>query len=360
MFSFRNIDEFIPKKFEKMGMLRGKRWYVNTKDDFPDESTRLGLFKPKRKEFGDTKIFCANHYGEFVGYLLAIGSHTESCKAELAHLTQYFENIHKERNNGTPEEKDGCIIYSELEKNQFIEHGNTVIDLYLLENMRTDSDFRRNSNTNNNIEVILSAIEMRIREFYGSKKYHSPEYIQERVNENRSKAINMIVYDCLYGNNDRHDENWAMVKDTDGTNISLYSLYDNERVLGLYENINTIEKCLQSSNFDKSTEDLLFSRMVTPYEQGKNSSYKSVLRYLMDTYPEETTSSLQRHLKGNTPSVVRMYLESCEGLPSQYIEFGTKMYESRYKFAQDLVRKKETDKDSIKGYEISNDSEEAR
>ena len=32
-----------------------------------------------------------------------------------------------------------------------------------------------------------------------------------------------------------------------------------------------------------------------------------------------------------------MYLESCENLPREYIDFGSKLYESRYEFAKNLL-----------------------
>ena len=132
MFKFKNIDSFTAGRFERMGMLKGKRWYTGMQKTSDGENEfSLVLFKPKRKEHGDKKVFCANHYGELVGYLLALGSRTPACKVELAHLSRYYENIHKERNNGTPEEKDGCISYSHLERGELLHHGKLVVDEYI-------------------------------------------------------------------------------------------------------------------------------------------------------------------------------------------------------------------------------------
>ena len=335
MFKFRNIDNFTPGRFERMGMLKGKRWYTDTEISADGFGSASALFKPKRKEFGDKKVFCANHYGELVGYLLAIGSRTQSCKTELAHLSRYYENIHKERNNGTPVEADGCIIYSHLDKNQILEHGKIVIDAMVSDNY--DLYIDRKSDFSNEIEVCMAAIETATRKFYQKSAIRrSQEYIDSKVQENREKAVNMMIYDCLYGNNDRHDENWALVKDAEGRDISLYPLYDNERVLGLYENIRTITYALNNDSVEQESERILFSRMKVPGEKEKSSSYKDVLKYLLDTYPE-AQEILDRHLKGNTPRNVKMYLESCENLPREYIDFGSKMYESRYEFAKNLL-----------------------
>lgn len=347
MFKFKNIDSFVAGRFERMGMLKGKRWYtgMQKKADGEDEFS-LVLFKPKRKEHGDKKVFCANHYGEVVGYLLALGSRTPACKVELAHLSRYYENIHKERNNGTPEEKDGCISYSHLERGEMLHHGKLVIDDY--EREHPSEEYISRKNYENNIDICIAAIEEETRRFY--QKSHikrSEEYIETKVLENRRAAINMIVYDCLYGNNDRHDENWALVKDLDGRDISLYPLYDNERVLGLYENIRTIEASLENNTVENDSEKLLFSRMTVPGENGTSSSYKDVLAHLLATY-SETGELLEKHLKGNPPMKLRMYLESCEGLPRPYIDYGSRMYESRYNFAKELIKKnKETHKKDL-------------
>lgn len=337
MFKFRNIDGFTPGRFERMGMLKGKRWYINSEDAEVFRSSISVLFKPKRKEFGDKKVYCANHYGELVGYLLSLSSRTSSCKVELAQLSRYYENIHKERNNGTPEQKEGCIIYSHLERNQVLEHGKLVVENYINEHPEIYSISR--SELIDNIDVFINSVEYATRGFYQrSSIKRSSDFIDEKVLQNRRKAINMIIYDCLYGNNDRHDENWALVKDLEGRDIDLYPLYDNERVLGLYENIRTIEYALNNDNVESESEKILFSRMRVPGEKNKNSSYKDVLRYMLDTYPE-TQEIISQHLKSNTPRNVRMYLESCEGLPKQYVTFGTKMYESRYNFAKELIMK---------------------
>lgn len=346
MFKFRNIDGFTPGRFERMGMLKGKRWYTHTEDGEQLFSNIVsGLFKPKRKEFGDKKVYCANHYGELVGYLLALGSRTPSCKVELAHLSKYYENIHKQRNHGSSEPKDGCIIYSHLENNQVLEHGKLVIDGYISEKYCDSDDIK--SHTNDDVDLFLDAIEYATRNFYSKSPIErTPDFINNKVIEIRRKAINMIVYDCLYGNNDRHDENWALVKDSDGREIDLYPLYDNERVLGLYENINTIKHALITDSVETESEKILFSRMRVPGEKNRSSSYKDVLTYMLYIYPE-TQDLITQHLKNNTPRTVRMYLESCEGLPEEYIAFGSKMYESRYEFAKKILLEKSSSKSNL-------------
>lgn len=336
MYIFRNIDNFIPHKFEKIGMLKGKRWYI-------DSSTgKMGLFKPKRYEFKDRKVFCANHYGEFMGNILAKQGQVQSCETELAHLNRYYANIHKERNNATPEEKDGCVIYSKLNKGDILESGRLIIEKFKDQHQEefeeiTKEDLRKND-YDDNVEVALASAESRVRDYYELSGNKSEFYIQSQIQSVRKKMIQMIVYDCLYGNYDRHDENWSMCLKANGE-IDLYPLYDNEKVLGLYENQNFVEEILKQDNVEAMSEEKFFSRMKVPGETKKLSTYKDMLEYLIDKYPEETVETLEKQLEKNTPESIRKHLQDCEGLPNSYIDFGTKMYEYRNEFARELLER---------------------
>lgn len=332
---FINIDSFLPCRFERIGILKGKRWY------FDKQNRQMALFKPRRFEYGDKKIFCANHYGEVVAYILAKESEIPVCRAELAHLSRYYSNIHKERNNGTSEEKDGCITYNVLRSDEELEHGRSIIEYFILSKRSEYERLTENDlvhYADDNLEVILFSIEERTRSFYADIPGISSDYIEIKVKSNRRDAIRMMVYDCLYGNNDRHDENWAMRRGK--SDISLYPLYDNERVLGLYENENLVKNALEKETVESVSEEVLFSRMRVPGEKNKFSNYKDVLMYLIKNYREETFEVLNNSLQINTPQRVRQYLGSCERLPEEYVNFGSLMYESRYNFAKQLCNKK--------------------
>ena len=336
MFRFKNIDTFIPGKFERIGMLKGKRWYLEK------NLNKNGLFKPQRHEHGDRKVFCGNHYGEFLGYKLAQNIGIDSCTAELAELSRYYPNIHKERNNGTPQFKRGCIIYSNLDTSEYLEPGCVIIENLMYKHPEQMKELSVNEkyrlDINDNIEVIMASIECKVRNFYTNKKIYPKEFIEQQVRKNKEKMIEMIIYDCLYGNNDRHDENWSMrISNSD---VELYSLYDNERVLGLYENQNNIEQALNTDTVEEFSEKRLFSRMKIPGELSKHSNYKDVLKYLINNYSEETIKNLGKHIINNTPEQIKLYLKSCEDLPECYIKFGTQMYQKRYEFARKLYLEK--------------------
>lgn len=340
MFNFRNIDSFIPGKFERVGELKGKRWYSDRQFD------KTGLFKPKRFEFGDKKVFCANHYGEVVAHAIATNGGINSCPVELAHLSRYYSNIHKERHNATPEEKDGCIIYHLLNGKSTLEPGESVINSFEREqseefNRLTMQDIKNNEKYDN-IAVVLASIVSRTKEYYSYNSSVSSAYIIQKIKENQRKMLETIIFDCLYGNNDRHDENWSMEKQNDGSDISIYPLYDNERILGLYENQNEIEKIVATNSVREYSENNLFSRMKVPGETKKHSTYKDVLTFLLNNYEVETRSILKQLLERNTPEKIDSILAECEGLPECYKKFASQMHQIRYEFAQNLCIKKGT------------------
>lgn len=336
--------------FEHVGCLKGKRWYRDA------DNNKLCLFKPQRNVRGNKRIFCANHYGELVGYLLANNADIPACKVELAQLSRYFPDKQKAR-YGNPEEKKGCITYKE--KNGQLKPGSNIIEGEKIN--RENSDLfeellkdEKNIDTFDNIEVIFKSIELLYQRVYADVM--PSDAIKEKIQSEKARMIQMMVFDCLYGNNDRHDENWSFIynKDNGLTDINLYPLYDNERVLGLYESQDTIERILNRSDFDGYTSELLFSRMRVPGEKKKYSTYKDVLTYLLKNYPEVTSREISNNLNSNTKETVKRMLEECEGLPQCYIDFGSKLYETRYNFAKELIQRFSTQNKYNPGYKNSN------
>ena len=260
---------------------------------------------------------------------------------ELAHLSKYFSDKQKSK-FGKPEEKKGCITYKE--KNGQLKPGANIIEGEMInkENSVVFEQLLRgekNVNVSDNLEVIFLSIELFFRRVYANVM--TSELIEEKIKLEKVKMIQMIVYDCLYGNNDRHDENWSFIynKDNGFPDINLYPLYDNERVLGLYENQNTIEKALtlNERDFDDYTTAMLFSKMRVPGEKKKNSTYKDVLGYLLEKYPETTSSEIAINLWANSKEKVRRMSEECDGLPQCYVDFGSRLYETRYDYAKDIL-----------------------
>lgn len=326
MYNFKNIDEYTPLNFERIGTLRGKRWYTN--------HGNTGLFKPRRFEYGDRKVFCANHYGEFMGYVLANALDLEVCPVELAHLTNFYEHYYKFKYNGTPYPRDGAISYRVGNNSTTITPGKVLIEKYSSQRNEINLNIK-STKFNDQIVVVLDSIAKATEDFYHEKGYNKNQ-TQEAIDRNVTNAVKMIVYDCAFGNNDRHDENWSVVTTKD--DIRLYPLYDNERVLGLCENQKNVTQLINNpALLNRYNIKNLSSRMYEP--NNLSSSYKDVLDYMAKMYPDIVLPLLHKISKTITPNFISSTLDSMEGLPKEYVELGRQLYAERYFYINQLISK---------------------
>lgn len=353
MHSFRNIDNYVPLYYEKQGMLKNKLWFEDraNMDEFTGRRVR-GLFKPRRKEFKSSiDLFCGNHYGEVVGSELAKKMGMEACDSELV-------NVNTEKNKYTRGRivfKEGCIIYSKQKRTETLIPGKIVVDKFktacpekydeLAKSKKSDyyiysSETEANAN---NIEIVLAAIEYSMQ---------TEGATAEEIAAARRYMLQMVVYDCVFGNNDRHDENWSLVRDLETGKIKVYPAYDNERVLGLYENHRFITEAVRREKAAEASDIALTSRMGIPGMPEK-VKYSVLLEYLSEHYPEEMLPVMKQVLERVSSKDVLEILSACEGLPIEYIEFGTLMYSERRKTVEKLVQKIEERREQVPVEEYS-------
>ncbi len=331
MYRFKNIDTYTPLYYEKQGMLKFKLWFDN-RDNYEAKYHRpqRGLFKPRRKEYGHSiELFCGNHYGEVVGSELAHRINMDVCDSELV-------KVNTEKNKYTSGNivlKEGCISYSDLKKTEVLIPGNVIIER--IKNDRPEEykelaqDDSLGERDYNNIEIILASIEHMMR---------SSNCSEQEIKAAKQYIIQMAIYDCVFGNNDRHDENWSFARDIITNSIRPYPAYDNERVLGLYENQEIIRNAISKNNIDEVSKEVLTSRMGIPNNPEK-VPYDVLLTYLSEHYPDETLKIMLEILDNVSENDVETILSECEGLPKEYVEFGREMFSQRRKTIENLVHK---------------------
>ncbi len=164
----------------------------------------------------------------------------------------------------------------------------------------------------------------------------------------------MMVYDCMFGNNDRHSQNWAMYTDEENGKAKLYPLYDNERVLGLSIPVADLKRFVASGDLETKTEENELSRMgIAPIHTG--ISYKYVLEHLVNNYPEYALPAIQRITDKVTVQDIEEMYDSTKGivarsefsdeltseaeLPEEYKTYGVALYTQRRAFARELLEK---------------------
>lgn len=248
---------------------------------------------------------------------------------------------------------NGCISYAELrvdEKNRrkLIDEtstGEEVIDLYSLFGER---QYFKN---NNEIPIILNGVKYAITQYYLARNITlSADEINEKIDQNRKRIFEMILFDCLFGNNDRHDENWSMVSLGNGEGCMVYPLYDNERILAMCENIEYV-KTIQNEEDIKKYSDECFSRMVPKGywgKSGKNGApYLETIRYLLDEYKDEVMPILKRMLNEFTIDDLQEILDNCDdGLDEYHKKVAKGFFIIRQKEIRDLILEIENEREN--------------
>lgn len=356
-FIFNNIDEkYIKSRPEYMGDIQPKFWFSNKTDMIlvkRQHSQKVSGQPQKSKMF--------NHYGEYFGYLLAQKSEINSCPVDLI-------SVHDTKNkySHTKHLYTACGSKKLLTPSQNMMLGELVIGAFEatqqekfkeILSKKSDIPYIKNRMTidpYDNIDIVLESIVAQTIRFEIKACKHSSEQVKADIQENVKSAIDMMIYDCMFGNNDRHSQNWAMCTDTETGRATFYPLYDNERVLGLSIPEADVKRAVANGDLDNKTEQSEFSRMgISPVHTGV--SYKAVLEHLVNNYPEYAIPTIKRITdKVNVQDIEKLY-DSCKGitqrsefsdeltpedeLPEEYKTYGVALYTQRREFARDLLEK---------------------
>lgn len=106
--------------------------------------------------------------------------------------------------------------------------------------------------------------------------------------------IQMLVFDFLIGNTDRHHNNWALIRQNDKWYFS--PLYDNSSSLCAYISGETLKRYLGK---DKNAWNSLIdtksrSRIRIKFYDKKEPTHKQIMEYLCENYYEETYKYAQK------------------------------------------------------------------
>lgn len=356
-FTFNNIDgKYAKGKPERMGCIQPKFWFSGIK------GTILVKRQDGQKVPGQSKksrMF--NHFGEYFGYLLAQKSGVESCPVDLITLhdtrnryskTKYLYTACSSKRVLTPSQMMilGESIVSAFELN----HQEKFREILSTQRGMPDRKSKMSLDSHDNLDIVLASIVSETINYESKSKKFSEAQIREDVKENLKLAIDMIVYDCIFGNNDRHSENWSMFVDLETGRMRQYPLYDNERVLGLSLTEAELKYAVNAGDLETKTEASEFSRMgISPIHTGV--SYKEVLKHLCSNYPEYAIPAIKRITDRVTVKDVSDLYDAAKGitkrsecsdeltpadeLPEEYKTYGLALYTPRRVFARDLLEK---------------------
>lgn len=289
-----------------------------------------GVWKPnlgmRKKDFKFTRTSAAM-YGEFIAHILQEKIGFPSCKVEMVK-----RNLVLPRSaSGKTAEVPGCISYMDLKEGETLvqtinvlawykrEHPNEYVEIMnpLGEHFEGDHEISiYNEKNNNNIELVIPAMETYVKERCNA----TPEQIQQL----RQDIINMVVFDCKFGNTDRNDENYGISISQDG--FRLYPTFDNEYILGFPEYVEEIKK-FSGARLQEHMDTDLTSRMGITSQVTK-IGYQSMLTYLFTTFPEETKKAYENIMKITEADLVEI-MDECEGLDEVHKDYALRIFRSR-------------------------------
>ncbi len=293
-----------------------------------NQPTSMGYFKSKKgynKKYQNKKEY-ANHYGEYISYIILKQLEKQVCKVDLGVTTIRYPYNNKDI------QVEGELSHFELSESEMVLEANVIIDYFKQSNPEKYAKLTKNNERYDtdytNVEVILEAF----------KTYFENNNHQKEIPEMRKAFFDMCAFDLIFANRDRHEENFGLKVDQKNDKICFYHLFDNEQILGLQENREDVLKYLSDEQkYNKFKEKELTSYIGTP-EKPKKVKPTELLEYLLIHYPEEITNSL-KDIGRYKVSDLQELMDNCEGLSDEHKKFATKIFLEREKEINQTVEK---------------------
>lgn len=306
--------------------------------DGAHQPTSMGFFKSKKgynSKYKCTNKVYANHIGEYVASIILKQLGKLACKVDLGYTTitnQY---------SGKEIEIEGCLSHSQLGKHEMMLPASVVIEDYKTLSPRKYRELTERGKTGSdknytNVEIILAAFEAKYRKSGQAGK----------IPEMRKAFFDMCAFDLLFGNRDRHDDNFGLKFDQITGELSFYHLFDDEQILGLQERKAAADACLRSDKeYQKFKESELTSCIGIP---GKTQQIQSteLLIYLLEKYPKEITDSL-KDISRYKLSDLEDLLGRVENLSDSHKSFAKKIFQDRQKEIWEIVEEYQKPKAKI-------------
>ena len=315
-------------------ILEDSKVKANLSFDGTNQPTSIGYFKSKKGY--NSKYKCnkqyANHIGEYVASIILKQLGKLACKVDLGYTT--IANHY----SGKEIEIEGCLSHSQLGKHEMMLPAKVAIEDYKLGNSKKYRELTERGRTDSernytNVEIILAAFESKFRKNGQTKE----------IPEMRKAFFDMCAFDILFGNRDRHDENFGLRFDQIENKLSFYHLFDDEQILGLQEPVTSAEACLKSEReYNRFKENELTSCIGIP---GQTQKIKSIdlLKYLLEKYPKEILDSLQ-DIGRYQFSDLEDLLNRVENLSKPHKKFAKKIFLDRQKEVKTAITEYQTKK----------------
>lgn len=158
--------------------------------------------------------------------------------------------------------KQGILIkYSLDQKSEYLEEGATLLKAEF-------PDFRVNK-----------------KPFY---IYDNIEFCLRKEKINIEDFIDIIFFDCVIGNTDRHSENWGIIRNYANNTKRLIAAYDNGSSLGREFHS---EEAISTTDIEKYARN---SRSCIRLVEGRNVNHYDFLIYVLEKYPNQKVKYFEK------------------------------------------------------------------
>lgn len=294
----------------------------------PTGVLKLGEFKSKsgyNSKLKNNKEY-ANHYAEYIAYLILKQLGKDVCKVDLGEID--IKNKYSSKTISV----EGVLSYYQLQPQENFKTLAELVESYKKEHPKKYKEMTERGKTNSqlnyvNIEIILKTLE----------EYYTQHGQGDKIPQMRKHFFDMCVFDLMFANRDRNDENFGVKVNQLTNEIDFYPLFDNEQILGMQEEKNDVTKYLSSEKeYEKFKEKSLTSYMGIP-GQVSNTTPATFLRYLLENYADETMDALEDIGRYSFPHLEEV-LEVCPGLSEEHKQFSKKIFLERQQEIADIVK----------------------
>ena len=293
-----------------------------------DNELILAHFKSKKgynSKLKNSKQF-ANHYAEYIAYLILKQLGKKVCKVDLGEIEIKNKYSNKIINI------EGVLSQYEVTLEENFKELMVIVDSYKEEHPKKYKEMTTRGKTDSkdnyvNIEIILNTLE----------EYYKKNGQSDKIPQMRKEFFDMCMFDLMFANRDRSDDNCGVKVNQVTNEINFYPLFDNEQILGMQEEKADIVRYLSSEKeYQKFKKENLTSCIGIPGNP-KKIEPTTLLKYLLEHYYEETIDSLN-DIGRYTYQDLEEVLEVCPGLSEEHKAFAKKIYLERQQEINNTIK----------------------
>ena len=275
----------------------------------------------------------ANHYAEYIAYLILKQLGKKVCKAELGEIEI------RNRYSNKPVEVQGVVTRYEIAKNESIKEIKRIVEEYKRENPEEYKEMTVKGKTKyeknyTNIEIILKSLEY----------LYTKNGQKDKIPGMRKEFFDMCIFDLMFANRDRADDNFGVKVNQDTNEIEYYALYDNEQILGMQEEKKDIVRYMSNEKEYKRFKEKYLTSFIGVPEEVQRTTPEKLLRHMLENYYEETIDSLE-DIGRYKFSDLEEVLEVCPELSKEHKLFAKKIFIERQKEISKVLKEYEQKKD---------------